>query len=417
MSDSEELWDLLAEPVIDQEEPRPRHWSIPAFVAALGAAVLVGFWAFGQSTTPTTTAPPVAGVDVGDSIPADPTSTTGLPVFEYPGMRFNASMVFDGAAYQIVMLGGRESVRSDPLLEAWSFDGATGTWSPIDAVPEPPEREMAAATFSSTLGEVIVVGGAPVATNVCGLGAFVNNPLRDVWTLKTDRAAWVRVAAGDTGPPPRWGQSVAWLPDRQQVLVFGGVSIERGGVAASTLGDTWLFDVGTGAWMEVDTPEGPPDRACAGLVFDPQTNRAYLWGGQEAMGRGDASLWAFHPETLSWEEIPTEGGPVPRWSATMVYEPTSGLIYVIGGYRRITTTTDSGSTTDLRSTDEVWELDPATLTWRPRAPLPAPILSHAAAHDGYGRIIVYVGRTTLAYDTLTDTWADLTPWDRLEASE
>ncbi len=82
-----------------------------------------------------------------------------------------------------------------------------------------------------------------------------------------------------------------------------------------------------------------------------------------------------------------------------------GKLHAIGGRFEI-----FAHNTDLHDV-----YDPATETWRPRAPLPAPRSGMAAALLG-GRIFVFGGEhgggaffQNEAYDPATDTWATLAP--------
>jgi len=59
-----------------------------------------------------------------------------------------------------------------------------------------------------------------------------------------------------------------------------------------------------------------------GATFVASGDKVYLWGGRggKAMGEltGDAGIWAYSPETASWEELQTKGDPPePRSFHTM----------------------------------------------------------------------------------------------------
>ena len=90
----------------------------------------------------------------------------------------------------------------------------------------------------------------------------------------------------------------------------------------------------------------------------------------------------------------------------MVYEPTTGLILVIGGAWYQTTATDTGTTKAYGHTDEVWAFDPTTAQWHQRAPVPIPVGAHSAASTGDGRIVIFTAGFTAVYDPATDAWED-----------
>lgn len=412
MNDSNDIYRLLSEPVIPEEDPRP-PWMWLVGAAILGSVVfLLIVWAGGDPEPAAVTDTTAGSGDTSVTSTASGETTTTLPPFQHPDLRFNAAMVFDPGADRIVLVGGRGGTASSPpVLDAWTLDPPL-TWSPIEATLEPPAREQAGMVYAPVIERVMVLGGSPVPTQACGLFSFVPEPLVDVWTLDSELGEWDRPTVS-SGPSLRWGHAVAYVPGLEKILLFGGVGTERRGSFTEVLGDTWLFDPVANTWEQLDVP-GPPARGCPGMVHDAATGLVYLWGGQVAQSRGDSVLWAFDPESLEWSEVDVDAGPDDRWVHQMVFEPTTGLIYSIGGFGRHVETSDTGSITSLQAIDDVWAFDPETATWVEKAPLPAGLAGHAAAPDGRGNIVVYTGLTTLIYDTTADTWTDVTPWDLLE---
>ena len=76
-------------------------------------------------------------------------------------------------------------------------------------------------------------------------------------------------------------------PVAGRVVLFGGLDPNGG-----TLGDTWLWDGAT--WTQRFPVTSPPPRANAALAFDPNTNAMLLFGGGVWNGIGSErnDLWS-----------------------------------------------------------------------------------------------------------------------------
>lgn len=425
MSDeSEDLFRLLSEPVIPEKRWGPDWRLLGAALGAIAAVTMVVLLVrsapptdSAESFSTSATSATSAAVSTDDSPAASDLATSTLPPFQYPPSRFNAGMALDPVGGSILMLGGHEDLRTDPTADAWLLDAAHN-WRPIAATFEPPGRELPAIVYADSIERLLVVGGSTEPTFGCGLFGFVRLPDVDVWSLDIDQVRWERSTAGTT-PPDRWGHAAAYDPGADKVVLFGGAGARTDGVSADVLGDTWLYDPTTDIWEEIDTPISPAARACHGMVYDPGTELVYLWGGQIRMSTGDPVMWSFDVATETWNEIETHGdpAPTPRWIHRLVYEPVSGRVYAIGGFGRHTRATDSGTITEVDATDEVWMFDPETGEWEQRSAFPAATGGAAVAADGQGNIIAFLGASTLIYDTLADTWTDVTPYELLDLDE
>jgi hypothetical protein len=297
------------------------------------------------------------------------------------------------------------------------LDAADGTWRPMTQTFEPPPRDRPAAVYVDSLDRVLLAGGSPVQTNSCTTWTRILDSPVDTWLLDTETGAWEWLEV--EAVPDRWGHAIAYDPEADLVVLFGGVGtrIEQSG-RSELLGDTWIFDPSANAWDPVDSPIAPEPRACAGMVYDPGAGAIHLWGGQTATNAGDPLIWRFDAQERTWAPITGSDtpGPAPRWLHQMVHDPVTGLTYVIGGQYFQTVEIDSGTTTELDATDEVWAVDLVSGAWTAVTPLPDRVSWHAAATDGAGQITVFVWRYVWVYDTATGTWTDATPEEVLAAT-
>ena len=106
----------------------------------------------------------------------------------------------------------------------------------------------------------------------------------------------------------------AFDPVHQQLVLFGGYSVER----KTMLGDTWVFE-GT-AWRKA-AAEGPPARAGHVLGFDPAHRRVILMGGADAQGRPFADSWSWDGRT--WARL-SDGPPITP-NSQLVATPAGGM--------------------------------------------------------------------------------------------
>ncbi len=124
-------------------------------------------------------------------------------------------MVYDPGRAALLMFIGDAADNSTAL---WQWSGTA--WTSLGAGPS-----MSTPTPM-----------ALVATN--NLLMLDGNPASSVTmaTWRWNGSSWT--ALGIAGPPRRYVGASAFDPDRNQVVVFGGVSLD----GSSQLGDTWVFD-------------------------------------------------------------------------------------------------------------------------------------------------------------------------------
>lgn len=409
--DDDALRDLLTRPLEAEAPARRGRW-----ITGLGLATVVfvalGLLVAGDDEEPAE-ASTVAGSSVPTTIPIAVPTTTPVSSFQYPDGRITGTLVYDPTVDGVVMLGGWTVFRAPPVVDPWLFDATAATWVSIAATLEPSGRELAPAVFVDSVERIAVFGGTPDQTMQCGRWDRVLAAPVDTWYLDTASRAWERVTTVG-GPPDRWGHGVAYDPEADVVVMFGGVSTEFENSGFSRLrDDTWIYDPATATWTQVETDVAPSPRACAGMVHDRASGSIVLWGGTTTSSEGDRSVWRFDTETLSWTEFPPLGdsGPERRWLHQTVL--VDGSVIVIGGLYPQVALIEGGTTTTIGATDEVWSLDLSTGSWEQLGSAPFEMWGHAAAAVG-GRIVVSAFGSTLLYDPASDVWTDVTPYDELD---
>jgi hypothetical protein len=213
----------------------------------------------------------------------------------------------------------------------------------------------------------------------------------DVWSFDLTSHTWTEQRPDAPLPAARYGAASIWDPLAAQLVTYAGFTSENG-----RFDDTWRYDPGAGAWMDVSPPEGSrPQRRCLhSASYDERGHRYLLYGGQSGGALDD--LWAFDLTGHTWTELQPPERPAGRYFTTNVYDPWAHRILVYGG--RL----------DVGVTDELWSYDLESNRW---SLVPAAGRGGPEARDGAvavllpaeGRMLVYGGRSgSGAY--LGDVW-------------
>ncbi|BBM86771.1 Kelch repeat-containing protein [Candidatus Uabimicrobium amorphum] len=182
--------------------------------------------------------------------------------------------------------------------------GAAEEWQEVNIAVSPPAR--AAHTSVVFSGKVYVFGGE----DITGDDAFFN----DMWQFTNE--FWEEV--DDTNPPsPRKAHSATVVGNK--MYVFGGRDANN-----RLLNDLHSFDFTTNTWQQVSQSFAPPERMFHRTAA--VDGKIYLFGGIQADGTLDASIWEFNPETGIWSQKATnfEGG---RLAHTVAAEGKSILVF------------------------------------------------------------------------------------------
>jgi N-acetylneuraminic acid mutarotase len=137
------------------------------------------------------------------------------------------------------------------------------------------------------------------------------------------------------------------------------------------MGVVFVFDPGTGEW----TKKKEMPLAAHHVMTVVHNGKIYLFGGFSRPGKDLAwqpidNAWEYTPETDSWKAL----APLPTRRGAGGAAVINGKIYVIGGASTLPGATDPAIRFDGQPRDSVLgtneEYDPATNTWKSRAPMP-----------------------------------------------
>lgn len=344
--------------------------------------------------------------------------------------------VWDPDLAQMLVYGGVDPVGGKPTDQLWSYRPASNTWSRlISDSPSPPARLSAGAVWDPIGHRLLILSGS------CGSDCFLD----DVWSYRPAENRWTELPAVGRRPRPRAGLSAVWDPVRGQVVVFGGSTgsdlfndvwtyrpatyrweasqpLVRSSSQTFTPAGVWmdrqrlfaldlmadrlrLYDLETGTWSAWPVEPGPGPRQEPTLVWDPDGQRALLFGGYWE-GRFFADLWELAPDRAAWRLLRPLGRPPPaRFRHSAVWDPAQKQLLVFGG---------RNASGDL---DDTWRYDATANRWEELGPValrPAPRSHHSAVWDPIARRMIVSGG--LHGDPLRDLWSfdpSTATWSRL----
>ena len=132
-----------------------------------------------------------------------------------PPARALASMAYDPTTSQMVLFGGVISTNNGSgysiFGDTWTYNGTT--WTEQSLSPSPPSRFGATMDYDPAMSEMILVGGGDSSTVVLG------KALADTWVYED--SAWTQQSPS-TSPPARSSAQMAYDPAMNQMLLYGG---------------------------------------------------------------------------------------------------------------------------------------------------------------------------------------------------
>ena len=125
-----------------------------------------------------------------------------------------------------------------------------------------------------------------------------------------------------TRPGQRLGARMAYDPNTQTVIMFGGNDLTIG-----LLNETWSWNGTT--WTQLHPAHAPSARFAPGLVYDVAENKLVLFGGEGANGVTQEDTWTW--DGADWTQQITDVGPSPRFWPAMAYDPDTSSVVLFGG--------------------------------------------------------------------------------------
>ncbi|MHC4913994.1 MAG: Kelch repeat-containing protein [Planctomycetota bacterium] len=136
-------------------------------------------------------------------------------------------------------------------------------------------------------------------------------------------------------PPPRALSRLAYDASAEKIVLFGGDRLDM------LYADTWVFDCRTKRWKEQRPATGPAPRGGHALVYLPKSRRVLLFGGYTYTSTRDycGAQWKNHPFQMwvygaaknEWKLLPHSGKKMP--SATAVAASDDDTVLAVQSVR------------------------------------------------------------------------------------
>ena len=210
--------------------------------------------------------------------------TNATPASASPSARQGHTMCFDPARNVTLLFGGRDAIGATD--ETWVWNGTA--WQQLSPTNSPPPREGAGMVFDPARQRVVLFGGSTTL--------FTSN-YSDTW--EWDGTNWTQSsiipANSRWNPGSREGQSMAYDPRSERVILFGGTT------AAGPQQDAWSWDGTEWTRLSAQSVPIPSVRAGSQLVFDTVGNRMLLYGGGTDTSFNN-DMWELRPPVFARAE-------------------------------------------------------------------------------------------------------------------
>jgi N-acetylneuraminic acid mutarotase len=313
------------------------------------------------------------------------------------------------------------------------------------SVPYPAARAYHTLIYDSKAAKIILIGGSAEA---------LVKPFNEIWTYDTASNVWSLVNSINSDHPVG-----AYDSQRDQLLIYTAIRVKSTSEGESTaIMD--VLDLNSNTLERLDVTDIPFGYAFAPLVYDPEADRAVLFGGwvYDDNSGSNNETFIYDPESKSWTQMSPDISPPARKDHMMVYHPTLDRVILFGGDERDEHTwaydVDTDTWTDLAVTNtpplrlnsamvyvdsldqiilfggysggeplnDMWAFDQVENIWIELHPENAPSARafHAMAYDAANDKVVLFGggetwdaanltNETWVYDPQTNAWTDMTP--------
>jgi hypothetical protein len=320
-----------------------------------------------------TTALILAGLLTGVTAQIQNWSLTS-PSGSVPAARGGHAMVYDSTHGRMVMFGGASA--SGTLNDVWEFDVSTKTWTNVTPFsgPAPSPRSGFAMAYDPFRDKVVMHGGSTAPFAHPG----------DTWEWDTVNRSWAYMPNGGIGGGHGLlGSTMAFDPNRNQIILFGGRQYFNNGVMT-----TYAWNGNN--WTNISPSTSPSGRAYHMMATDTERSKIVLFGGWQGNLLNDTWEW----DGSTWTEIPTATRPVERHLSGMSYDSERGVIVLFGGW--------SGYNPNYPWND-TWTWNGQSWTQQQPCDLPLPRNSVAMAYDPIRKRHVMFGGGGAGGST-NDTW-------------
>lgn len=321
-----------------------------------------------------------------------------------------------GGSNFIYCYGGISAVKSPSWYSNMAvYNTGTDAWGAVVDLANDPGEKADAAQAITTTGVLYVLGGHDNTGAVSGTIHSYTGGTAGTWDATLTNV-----------PTAVTGAAACWVPGAKAgntggvIVVFGGTTATTGTVKwadpASVIVRLQVYNIDTDVWdvNDVVTPAqaGVAARCGHDMVYDATTGLVWLHGGQGADGSLLADLWAFDPTNVT-TTAPVAADWAPHTSAVLNLAAREGHRMVVVAGRLFV----FGGKTDASIVNrDLWEIPLATLTDNTSVPGVYVVTTAAqttlvrwtggARQAWVAKLADLLGGTPSTYKTLIRGWID-----------
>lgn len=251
------------------------------------------------------------------------------------------SILFLGVIGSALGPCGSAAQAAEPTLK-W---GTRITWSENDG---PKAREHGAMVVDPARDRMFLIGGS-------GYSPYLSS-LSDVWQLELTTKKWCRVLPV-IGTPSGGSRRVASVPQRKLAYLFGGYDDK-----AAPNAELYRFDYSADvpAFTVVTQENVPPPRSLHAFIYDPKSERFFLFGGigknNEVLG--DTWSMSLQAGRAVWTKLLPQTGPTARYGFLFGFDAEHGRLILFSGAQGVFPLNPALDTWSLntRSEPPTWSL-------------------------------------------------------------
>lgn len=224
----------------------------------------------------------------------------------HPGQRQDGHLTYDSESDRVILFGGH--TYSGASNQTWSYDLNNNDWQQMSNAPSAMSFHEIA--YDSIYDRVIAFyGGTTMAYD------FNTN----TWQNMNPSPA----------PAANWGAMMAYDIESEKLILFGGGGSSGGNYFSYR--ETWIYDYQTNTWTLLDTT-GPPQREYGAMVYDSESDRIVLFGGEYDGNQGFLDdTWVYDYNTNTWLEQNPSLYPSARRLHGMAYDSERDCVVLYGG--------------------------------------------------------------------------------------
>ncbi len=301
-----------------------------------------------------------------------------------PSARHEHAMVYDSTNNRVVLFGGYTTTSPYYNDETWLYNVATDTWKQMNPSSKPLERLGHSMTYDSANNKVVLFGGYTTTS------PYYND---ETWVYDVATATWTEMNP-TSKPLARDRHAIAYDSVNNKVVLLGG------GDRSIKFDETWIYDLTSDTWTQMNPATKPSARSGHAMAFDSMNNKIVLFSGRDSVGNNDET-WVYDVACDRWTQMNPATKPQGRFGYAMVYDSTNNKFILFGGGNAQTWVYDLAS-------DSWTQMNPATK--------PSERSRHAMVYDSANNKVVLFGGDdghyndeTWVYDLASDTWTQMNP--------